>query len=261
MSGLPDRWPVGWGYSYLDVMSPWFVIAAILMSLRHRGRTGRGQHVDLSQSGPGFLLTGTALLDHQANGRAYRRTGNASPHLPAAPHNVYRCRPGDNGVEEWVVIACFRDEEWQGLVAAMGNPAWAAESQFADLTERLRHVEALDQHIGEWTASWERYALMDHLQRHGVPAGVCQTPADRVDRDPQLAHRDFFVELNHSEVGPHRVENVPGKMSATPPHVGGLHDRGAPCYGEDNEYVFGELLGLPAPEVEALSSARATQPV
>ena len=32
MSGLPDRWPVGWGYSYLDVMSPWFVVAAICTS-------------------------------------------------------------------------------------------------------------------------------------------------------------------------------------------------------------------------------------
>src|SRR5439155_10704794 len=230
MSGLPDRWPVGWGYSYLDVMSPWFVVAAILMSLCHRGRTGRGQHVDMSQSGPGFLLTGTALLDHQANGRAYRRTGNASPHLPAAPHNVYRCRPGDNGVEEWIALACFAEAEWRGLVAAMGDPTWAGEARFATLADRLRNVEALDQHIGAWTLGWERYALMDHLQRAGVPAGVCQTPADRVDRDPQLAHRGFYVELEHSEVGRHRVENAPGKMSVTPPYVGGLHDRGAPCY-------------------------------
>src|SRR5439155_25691649 len=121
-------------------------------------------------------------------------------------------------------------------------------------------VAALDARIGAWTLGWERYALMDHLQRHGVPAGVCQTPADRVDRDPQLAHRDFFVKLNHSEVGPHRVENVPGKMSATPPYVGGVHDRGAPFYGEDNEYVFGDLLGLPPAEVAALSAPRAAAP-
>lgn len=261
MSGLPDRWPVGWGYSYLDVMSPWFVVAAILMSLRHRGRTGKGQHVDLSQSSPGFLLSGTALLDQQANGRAYRRTGNASPNRPAAPHNVYRCRPGENGVEEWIAIACFSEQDWQGLVAAMGDPEWSAAPEFGTLTGRLEHAEALDARIGAWTLGWERYALMDHLQRAGVPAGVCQTPADRVERDPQLAHRDFFVELNHSEVGPHRVENVPGKMRATPPHVGGLHDRGAPCYGEDNEFVFGDLLGLPSGAVAALAAARATSAV
>jgi crotonobetainyl-CoA:carnitine CoA-transferase CaiB-like acyl-CoA transferase len=43
------------------------------------------------------------------------------------------------------------------------------------------------------------------------------------------------------------------KMSETPAHIGGRIDRGSPCYGRNNEYVFGELLGLPTKEIAELT--------
>jgi crotonobetainyl-CoA:carnitine CoA-transferase CaiB-like acyl-CoA transferase len=43
-------------------------------------------------------------------------------------------------------------------------------------------------------------------------------------------------------------------MSLTPPFIGGAIDRGAPCYGEDNEYVYGELLGMSTREIGALAA-------
>ena len=42
-------------------------------------------------------------------------------------------------------------------------------------------------------------------------------------------------------------------MSATPAFVGGRVDRGAPCYGEDNEYVYGELLRMSSKEISQLA--------
>jgi crotonobetainyl-CoA:carnitine CoA-transferase CaiB-like acyl-CoA transferase len=44
------------------------------------------------------------------------------------------------------------------------------------------------------------------------------------------------------------------KLSATPPYSGGIIDRGAPGYGEDNARILGEMLGYSAAEVAALAA-------
>jgi len=46
---------------------------------------------------------------------------------------------------------------------------------------------------------------------------------------------------------------VPVKLSESPAYIGGRLDRGAPNYGEDNEYVYGELLGMSSQEIKALA--------
>ena len=60
-------------------------------------------------------------------------------------------------------------------------------------------------------------------------------PEDRYERDPQLAALEWLVEVTGTEIGTWPVREVPVKMSATPPFMGGAIDRGGPCYGEDNE--------------------------
>ena len=80
-------------------------------------------------------------------------------------------------------------------------------------------------------------------------AGVVQTAADKVRHDPQLRAREFIVEVPHSRFGSLPVETTPIGFSATPVHPGGPIQRGAPRWGEDNRYVYGELLGLSAEEI------------
>jgi crotonobetainyl-CoA:carnitine CoA-transferase CaiB-like acyl-CoA transferase len=94
---------------------------------------------------------------------------------------------------------------------------------------------------------------MRDLQAGGIPAGVCQTGGDKVDSDPQLAHLEWLTEVTGSKIGRWPVGEVPVKMSATPTHIGGSVDRGAPCYGEDNEYVLGELLGYDTKAIAKLA--------
>jgi crotonobetainyl-CoA:carnitine CoA-transferase CaiB-like acyl-CoA transferase len=103
------------------------------------------------------------------------------------------------------------------------------------------------------TQSEDRYDLMDRLQKRGIPAGVVQTAKDRCTRDQQLQARGYFVPLPHSEIGTWPIENFPAKFQNMPVYVGGLPGRGAPCIGEDNEYVYGELLGMSAQEIKALA--------
>ena len=151
----------------MDVCGPYFVAMATMMALRQRDRTKKGVWVDSSQAGPAFLLTGTSIMDWSANGRSYERSGNRSAYELAAPHGAYRCR----GDDMWIAIACRDDAEWDGLVAEMGGPEWAASPQFATLTDRYENQDDLDAHIEAWTIQQERYDLMERLQARGVPAG------------------------------------------------------------------------------------------
>ena len=80
-----------------------------------------------------------------------------------------------------------------------------------------------------------------------------QKAPDRFDRDPQLKARGYYVDLPQSEIGTWPVEGFPAKLSRSPAKVGGLTDRAAPKLGEDNGFVYGELVGLSAAEIAALA--------
>ncbi len=240
-SGLPPPYPpAGWGFSYMDWSGAYYCAMAMLCALYYKKRTGKGQYLDCSQVEPGIYMTGTAILDYLVNQRHYRRSGNRSPFKPAAPHGAYRCA----GRDRWIALAVFTEEQWQALVRQMGSPAWAKEEKFATLSARLQNQDELDLLVEAWTRTQEPYPLMERLQRVGVPAGVCQTAEDRIDFDPQLRHLGWLTPLPHSEIGTWPVKDVPFHFTYATVSQGGLTGRGAPCYGEDNGYVYGELLGL-----------------
>ena len=251
MSGLPEpAMPAGWGYSYLDWMGAYSFALAMLSGLYYRERTGQGQWIDASQTEVGLFINGTAILDWSANGRIWTRTGNRSPNKPAAPHGVYPCA----GVDRWLAIACFSDAEFQALAEVARHPEWARDPRFNTLASRLQHQDALDALVGQWTRTHDARELMLALQKAGVPAGVCQTTEDRCDNDPQLRALEWLTEITGTKIGRWPVAEVPVKLSESPAYVGGRIDRGAPCYGEDNEYVYGELLGMSKRQIEELAA-------
>jgi len=251
MSGLPEpAMPAGWGYSYLDWIGAYGFAMAILGALYHRDRTGEGQWIDSSQCEAGIFLGGVPVLDWSANGRAWTRCGNRSPYRKAAPHGAYRCI----GEDRWIAIACFTEEAWQALARIAGRPAWLADPRFATLDARLAHQDALDAALEDWTLTQEAHLCMHRLQAAGVAAGVCQTAEDRCDRDPQLAALGWLTEVTGTKIGRWPVAELPAvKLSATPTYSGGIIDRGAPCYGEDNERLLRDLLGFSHAEVASLA--------
>jgi crotonobetainyl-CoA:carnitine CoA-transferase CaiB-like acyl-CoA transferase len=249
MVGLPGRRPAGWSFSYLDHMGGYLGAFAVLCAIRHRRRTGQGQHLDVSQIEPGIPLSGPVLLDRVVNGRRYRREttpqSNRSLRPPAAPHGAYRCR----GDDAWVTIAVRDDAEWNALRRAMGDPASLNREEFATLEGRLRRQDALDREIEAWTRERDRYDVMRLLLAAGVPAGVVQDARDRFERDEQLRARGYFTRLPNSETREWHAERLPFRMSRTPPAVGGRIERGAPSIGEDNLEIYSRLLGLDAAEI------------
>ena len=258
LSGIPDKQPAGWGWSYMDDTGGMYGIIGMLTALQHRANTGEGQHVDLSQVAAAITLTGPALLDLSVNGRPSRRSGfppgnrTTWPGTPvldnyrgpqAAPHNAYRTAGG--GHNDWATIACSDDSEWQALVGVMGSPTWAADAKYATLEGRLEHQEALDAGIAAWAINLDKYALMERCQAAGVPAMPVQSSQDRVDNDPQLRARGMYDPASHPLLGTWPMQHAPWQMSGTPTPV----EHGAPICGEHNIPILVEWLGVSREEL------------
>ena len=124
--------------------------------------------------------------------------------------------------------------------------------RFSTLALRLQNQDALDEKISAWALTQDASACMARLQGAGVPAGVCQTAADRYDTDPQLKELEWLTEVTGTKIGRWPVNEFPVKMSATPAYAGGVIDRGAPGYGEDNVHVLTQMLGYSETEIQDL---------
>jgi benzylsuccinate CoA-transferase BbsF subunit len=238
-SGLPDREPAGWGYSFMDHTAAYFMVIAILAAVHHRNVTGEGQYIDCASAEAGAVLNGPAMLDYTVNGRPLRRPGmphsNHSQSPPMAPHNIYRCHEEDS----WVAIACRDDGDWQRL-AGLIDESWVRDPRWAGLSGRLDGEPELDERLATWSARSTPHAVAAACQEAGVPASAVQTPAQRIDHDPNTQEWGLWPEVEHPEIGRVRVDGLPVHLSETDWRI----TRAAPCLGQHNDYVLGEILGI-----------------
>ena len=246
-SGLPDMPPAGWGYSYMDHHGGYFMTLGILAALAHHRRTGEGQWVDMSCTEAAAALLGPAVLDFTVNGRPTRRDGSPNSNRDATgtmvPHGIYAAEGKDN----WIAISVRDDAEWQALAAEIGE-AWATGATLATLEGRLAHQDALDADLDRWTRGHDRYALAERLQALGIPAAAVARPSERMDHDANTEAWGLWPTVEHAAMGEVRVDGMPVHLSETDWVI----DRGAPLLGADNDYVFGEILGLSAAEIAGL---------
>jgi benzylsuccinate CoA-transferase BbsF subunit len=242
-SGLPDREPAGWGFSYMDHTGAYVMAIALLSALYHRGRTGLGQWVDLSCTEAGAALNGPALLDATVNGRPLRRPGspnsNRSLSSDVAPHGIYETSESDR----WVAIACRSDEEWARLAPLIGGERLA--DRFADL-------DALDRLVIAYTSTRLRSAVVTELAAIGLPVAAVVLPSERIDHDQRTADWGLWPTAVHAKHGPLRVDGLPVHLSGDDWKI----ERGGPMLGQDNDRVFAELFGLSAAQIDELRAEK-----
>jgi benzylsuccinate CoA-transferase BbsF subunit len=191
-------------------------------------------------------MLGEGILDYVMNGRVLNPVGNAHPTM--IPHENFRCA----GDDAWVAIAVRSEEEWHAFCQVTDHPEWAHDPRFADAYRRRQHRAELDALITTWTSQRTPYDVMQVLQAAGVAAMPVMNLEDQF-RNPHLRAREIHLESEHPKVGLEFLHGIPWRLSATPGRI----SRPAPLLGEHNQYVFGDLLGLPKVEIQRLMEAGA----
>ncbi len=233
--------PLGLKHAYADLCGALHAVFAITSALYQRDRTGRGQYIDISMLRATVATMGAGLMEYELTGRVPRPRGNYDPVM--APYGNYPCL----GDDEWVSIAVRTEEEWGGLVDAMGSPVWAAGADFASRYARLEHRRDLDIRISEWTNERSAWEAADLLQSHGVAAFPVLGAEGRLF-NPHFQERGLYSDIDHPALGIEPIFNLMWQLSRTPPQI----QRHAPLLGEHNREVFCGLLGLDDPEVSRL---------
>ncbi|MBI2987201.1 MAG: CoA transferase [Deltaproteobacteria bacterium] len=227
--------------AFPDYVAPSYGALAILVALHYRARTGKGQYIDLSQAEAAASMLGPAYLEWLINHREPQPQGNLS--LRAAPHGCYRCK----GDDRWCVISVQSQAEWLRFCQVAGHSGWASDPRFSDLAGRMAHRKELDTLVESWTTQLTPHQVMLMLQREGVAAGVVQTAED-LYRDPHLRERGFAREVYHPQAGWMTQVGPAVRLSESPGSV--RHQAHAP--GQDNEAVFGGLLGMSPAKIKQL---------
>ena len=240
VSGYPEREPIRGGL-WAD---PWVgmeLAMTAIAALNCRAATGQGQYVDFSMAEALSASIPEALLHFQMNGTLKEPLGNRDDR--DAPFGAYHCA----GDDKWVAIAVTDDGEWKSLCEVIGKPEMAEDPRLADAAGRLNHHDEIDAAIDEWTLTHEDHEAARILQEAGVTAGP-SLDVSRVFNDPQLREGGYFSTHRTSDGEMRDLPGVPWRFEGQPdPYI-----TAAPVLGQHNDYVYGELLGMPKAEMAAL---------
>jgi crotonobetainyl-CoA:carnitine CoA-transferase CaiB-like acyl-CoA transferase len=226
------------GVAVADILTGILAAQGVLLALRAREQTGRGQKVDVA-----MLDSVAALLSYQAGlqfaGQEPRRMGNRHPTI--APYDSFETADGA------LVLAVGNDEQWQRFCAAAGLGALAARAELRDNPGRVRHYEAIRPSIAGAMRTRTTAAWVGLLTAEDVPCGAVRTVGEALS-DPQLDARGMIARLDHETAGTISQLGVPIKLSETPGSV----RTPPPRLGEHTEVILGRDLGLPDDEIRRL---------
>ncbi|HZQ36685.1 MAG TPA: CoA transferase [Dehalococcoidia bacterium] len=264
LTGYPGDGPEKSGISYGDPIAGTMAAGAMIAALLRRRRTGQGAVVEVSQRDNMLNMIGEAVLDYCMNRRLPERRGNR--HRWMAPHGCYPSLPlpeaegrplGRAGqptgvaTDRWVTIAVATDAQWQALCRVIGRPDLAEDPRYAQALGRYERQDELDAIIANWTRQRSDDEAMTLLQAAGVPAAAVRTPLAQT-RDPHLAERGFYREIEHPVAGRYRVAGPLWNVSSPRPEI----VRPAPVFGQHRVEVLGDLAGYDA---EALAELEREQ--
>lgn len=213
-----------------DVLGGIYACSSIQTALLQRHATGLGQRVDV------------ALMDCMLNVLIYEMQAAQFPVPGQRPtYGPVRAKDGD------VLVVPITQKNFQSLCDAMGRPELKTDERFAGVSARNRNWVRLFALIEEWSETRTVRECLDACEAAGVPCSHYGTPVDNLT-DPHLRFRGLFSQVQDG-AGTFTGVNPPYRMSGTRAELGAR----VPEKGEHTAAVLGDLLGLDADTVAALS--------
>ena len=246
ITGYEDEPPLKSGPALCDILGGVHLYSAIVTALLQRASTGKGAVLDVSMQDSVIPTLCSALGAYYRFGDDPPRVGNHHQAKALAPYNIYATRDGH------VAIICIREGHWRKLMKAMNREDLAEDERFANMAIRAKNMELVDEAVESWSKTLNTQDVFKTCQSNQVICAPVQSISD-VLSDPHLIARGALQKLEHPELGSLMIPSTPLRFQGLePPTVALPH-----AVGEDNEAVYGELLGLSADDVEALREASA----
>jgi len=230
LTGEPDGAPMKVGIGIADLMCGMYATAGILAALRHRDKTGEGQHIDVSLVDTQIAWLINEGVNYLTSGEVPLRRGNGHPNI--VPYNVYESADGH------VIIAVGNDTQFARFVAWLGLAELSEDVRFSTNPARLEHRDALSTLIVPVLRARSTDEIIAGLEGIKVPVGAVNT-LDRVFASDQVAAREMKISID-SEVAERGAVDLIGnplKLSKTPVS----YRLAPPTMGADTEAVLADL--------------------
>jgi CoA:oxalate CoA-transferase len=223
--------------TFIDMGAGSHLTSGILAALIQRGRTGRGQKVEVAMLDM-CVPSMTGLIANELEGKPYTRMGNR--HRNACPSNVYDAADGE------ILIYCLTEAHWRTVAALMRREDLLKSPRFKDHAARFAIADEVDGIVSEWTRVHTRDHLVRTLMERGVPCAPVRSVAEVV-ADPEIERRGMLVPSQSATRGAIRVLGSPVRLSDTP------RDSPAPppALGEHTAEVL-SAIGIDAAELDRL---------
>ncbi|KAF0136817.1 MAG: succinyl-CoA:(S)- malate CoA transferase subunit A [Rhodospirillaceae bacterium] len=236
---MPGSNPLG------DYMSGLYGAIGIMLALRQRQKTGRGQMIDVGIYEAVFRQLDEIAAVYGMFGRIREREGAGT--VIACPHGHFRTKD-----DKWVAIACTTDKMFARLVEdAMSKPELASSGLYGIKAKRLAARKEVDTLVSQWTMSLNREEVMQKCIDAEVPIGQINSIAD-IFADPHFRARGDLVTITVPEVGEVVAPGVFPRLSRTPGRITSL----GPRLGEHTREVLGSLLDIAPAELKELRNSR-----
>ncbi|MEN3282047.1 MAG: hypothetical protein V7607_3187 [Solirubrobacteraceae bacterium] len=228
MTGEPEGPPTLPPFALADGVAAIMTAYAIMVALRARDRTDRGQVIDLALIEPILAVLGPQITVYDALGIVQPRTGNRSGHN--APRNTYRTRDG-----RWLAVSTSAQSIAERVVRLVGRADLVDEPWFATGEQRAMHADELDAVVGDWIAERTAEEVMAAFSEAEAAVAPIYDASDIV-RDPQFQALGTIVRVPDDELDEVAMLNVPFRLSETPGQIRWAGRR----QGADTEAVLGE---------------------
>ena len=241
LAGFPGETPVVPGTAPLgDYMSSLYGAIGIMLALRHRDKTGRGQVIDIGIYEAVFRQLDEIAAAYGLFGKVREREGAGS--FVAVPHGHFRSQD-----DKWVAIACTTDKMFERLAEAMERPELASQSLYGEQSKRLAARGLVNQIVVEWVGGLDRRDVLRRCLDKQVPVGKVNSIAD-IFADEHFQARGNLAHVEAEGLGEVVVPGVLPTLSATPGRITNL----GPTLGNATDDVLRDLLGIPAEEIDRL---------